>query len=214
LGVLPLLAFLPLALTGALAGSVSLPHEFQPGTPADANEVNANFTALAEEVNDNHVRIKALESATTERSIHITARALGVFLGEIVPNAYGLRWPDDGIDAAFAFLDRPADYDGGDVKVRLIFQTHGTGDGTVDFFLRWTSVKSGDDWSGRTEIQGAPADTTGSPSYSLHVQEIPVPAGLVGNPIWACSIHRSGPERDTSTDDVSLVSVDVVYGAR
>ena len=54
LAVLPLVAFFPLTLTGALAGGVSLPHDFQPGTTANANEVNANFAGLAQEVNDNH----------------------------------------------------------------------------------------------------------------------------------------------------------------
>ena len=46
----------------ALASSVSVPYEFVPGTPADANQVNANFDALADAINDNDMRVAALET--------------------------------------------------------------------------------------------------------------------------------------------------------
>jgi hypothetical protein len=42
-----------------LAGPVSLPHTFQSGTPAVAEEVNANFAALRSGINDNDARIAA-----------------------------------------------------------------------------------------------------------------------------------------------------------
>ncbi len=41
----------------SLASSVTLPHTFVPGTVASADEVNANFTAIASAVNDNDSRI-------------------------------------------------------------------------------------------------------------------------------------------------------------
>jgi len=46
----------------ALAGNVTLPHTFVNGQVADANDVNANFSALADAVNDLDSRVSALSS--------------------------------------------------------------------------------------------------------------------------------------------------------
>jgi hypothetical protein len=46
-----------------LAGSVTIPNIFTNGQVADANQVNADFAALATAVNDNDSRITALEAA-------------------------------------------------------------------------------------------------------------------------------------------------------
>jgi len=53
------LAVIPLS---ASAGTLSLPHTFANGTPADADQVNANFAAGQAAVNDNDGRISTLES--------------------------------------------------------------------------------------------------------------------------------------------------------
>lgn len=45
----------------ALAGSVTLPHTFTPGSPARAADVNANFSAVKTSVDDNHSRLQAAE---------------------------------------------------------------------------------------------------------------------------------------------------------
>ena len=45
----------------AQAGGVSVPHTFSPNTPAKANEVNANFTALVAKINQLESRIADLE---------------------------------------------------------------------------------------------------------------------------------------------------------
>lgn len=47
----------------ALASNLSVPNTFVNGSPADADEVNANFTAVETAVNDNDARIAALEPA-------------------------------------------------------------------------------------------------------------------------------------------------------
>ncbi len=50
-----------LLLAASFAGEVDLPYTFQPNTPARAEEVNANFNEVKQEVNDNYLRIQDLE---------------------------------------------------------------------------------------------------------------------------------------------------------
>ena len=47
----------------AYASTLNVPYDFVNGTPANADEVNANFSAVESAVNDNHNRISTLESA-------------------------------------------------------------------------------------------------------------------------------------------------------
>jgi hypothetical protein len=67
-----MISFLPRALMSisaccllvafnAQADELAIPHAFQSGTPALASEVNANFSAVADAVNDNDQRISGLE---------------------------------------------------------------------------------------------------------------------------------------------------------
>ena len=51
-----------LVAVSAFAGEVNLPHTFQPNTKAKASEVNVNFEAVRDAVNDNNSRIQSLES--------------------------------------------------------------------------------------------------------------------------------------------------------
>ena len=46
-----------------MASSVSVPHTFLPGTPALSAEVNQNFLAVSNAINDNHVRLSAVEAS-------------------------------------------------------------------------------------------------------------------------------------------------------
>jgi len=57
----------------ARGGSVSLPHTFVNGQIADADDVNANFTALASAVNDNDARIGNLGTLETSSSTSLVA---------------------------------------------------------------------------------------------------------------------------------------------
>jgi len=73
--VLGLLA-LPIAayvVTRAFAGSVTIPHTFVADTPALAEEVNANFAAVATQINDNDARILALEAALAAQTARLVA---------------------------------------------------------------------------------------------------------------------------------------------
>jgi len=53
--------FIMVLTSAAHAGQVSKPHEFSAGTAAVADEVNQNFDAIVNEVNDNDVRLQQLE---------------------------------------------------------------------------------------------------------------------------------------------------------
>ncbi len=57
---------------GAVAGPVTLPHSFQPHTPARAAEVNANFAAVKTAVDDNDQRITTVSAAQTSQQGTIT----------------------------------------------------------------------------------------------------------------------------------------------
>lgn len=57
----------------AYAGSVTVPNTFSSGTPAVAAEVNANFSAVASEVNDNDGRITTNAGAIATNTSDIAA---------------------------------------------------------------------------------------------------------------------------------------------
>lgn len=64
------LVVVPLALllvSVVFAGSVAVPHTFTAGTPVVAADMNANFEAVRDAINDNDSRILALEGANTIR---------------------------------------------------------------------------------------------------------------------------------------------------
>ncbi len=53
------------------ADTVTLPHSFTAGTPAQAAQVNANFSAVKTAVDDNHERIEALEAQVAALQAYI-----------------------------------------------------------------------------------------------------------------------------------------------
>ncbi len=63
-------AILALLTVAVSASEVTLPNEFIGGERARASEVNENFDAVKEAVDDNHARIAALETGTVSISIH------------------------------------------------------------------------------------------------------------------------------------------------
>lgn len=68
---LPVLLICFVAFSSALAGEVTLPNTFAAHTPAVAAEVNANFTAVKNAVDDNDSRVETLEAlvATLQRRL-------------------------------------------------------------------------------------------------------------------------------------------------
>jgi hypothetical protein len=53
------------AVQGALAQTVTIPNAFTAGTPAKAEQVNANFSAVANAVNSGAQNIAALQTTVT-----------------------------------------------------------------------------------------------------------------------------------------------------
>lgn len=62
----------------AYASTLSVPYAFVNGTTADANEVNANFSAIETAVNDNHARISTLEAAPAAGDITGVIAGIGL----------------------------------------------------------------------------------------------------------------------------------------
>lgn len=79
--VVPLAA---VGLTVGFASDVTLPNTFAPNTPALAAEVNANFDAVENAVDDNASRISSLENAPkpVNQSVMTTARFDGLTSGQ------------------------------------------------------------------------------------------------------------------------------------
>lgn len=217
IALVPGLVVLGLVLAGAWAGSVSLPHSFVPGTPADANQVNANFQAVAAEVGDNDQRIADLE-ADDERMIHVPARGLPYFAYDdaVVPDYYGLSWPTGHSAEADLALPAPPDYAGGDVTVELLLVVNATHSGIVDFMIRAGSSAPGAPAgaSALLDVAGNGVKvepTSGSPV--LHVQTFTVGAEHLSGALWFIGLRREGSE-ETYDDLISLVSVSVTYPVR
>lgn len=68
--VLPLALSLALLPTLVYGSQVALPHLFTNGDLADADDVNANFSALADAVNDNDGRLSRMEGSAVIRVPH------------------------------------------------------------------------------------------------------------------------------------------------
>ncbi len=59
------------ATISIMAADLTIPHVFQPNTKAKASEVNANFEAVRNAINDNENRIGSLESSTGDHATRI-----------------------------------------------------------------------------------------------------------------------------------------------
>lgn len=58
-----------ISVASAQAQEVTLPHTFEPGTPARASEVNGNFAALADSINALSLRLDAIEASQNQSLI-------------------------------------------------------------------------------------------------------------------------------------------------
>jgi hypothetical protein len=67
-----------LGIGPVLAGSVTIPNDFEAGTAAVADEVDENFKAVATEVNDNNTRIETNATNISDNDTRITTNTTGI----------------------------------------------------------------------------------------------------------------------------------------
>lgn len=70
--VIPALCLVGALVSTGLASDVTIPNQFVNGTVADADEMNQNFVAVRDAVNDNDARLDAMETAAAEtQHLHV-----------------------------------------------------------------------------------------------------------------------------------------------
>lgn len=200
------------AAPSVLASDLDVPNEFVPGEAARAGEVNANFQAAETAVNDNDARINGLEGtvsdhasrlstlesapATVTRSIQLPAYAFAIYDGAdiIADDQYGLRW-DRGLGSTLqAALPAPPDYAGGDLTLRVLFETEGAtaAGGVVEFFSRARSYFDGESSTSGVSGLSDGGVTVGTEGYLVYAQTITVPAARMQGDYWFIRLSRSG----------------------
>ena len=197
----------------APASEVTTLETFTPGTIADANAVNANFSALQAGVNDNHARIATLESKGTVRRMTIQGISLAhpdTFSVITVNSAGdGLDWQQDAIESASLQMRRPIDYTGGDVTFTLVFRKI-SGTGSVEFVARANSFDPGEAFADTGANAGVPVDVGAGSFNSFYSVQITIPGAKLGKSLWHVRFQRGG-SGDTHAGDVLLNFVDLEY---
>jgi hypothetical protein len=200
--------------------------------PAVADEVNANFDAAETAVDDNNQRLNAAEGTLSDhegrlstlegesgvltRSIPLPVRSFWVYdgAGLISDDQYGLQWDSGTGSTLQAALPAPADYAGGDLTLRVLFETEGStpSGGVVEFFSRATSYSDGE--SATTSVSGLSDDgvTVGSSGSLAYVQSITIPASRMEGDFWYIRLSRSATGA-TYTAPVVLHGVALDYPA-
>lgn len=196
----------------APAGEVGSLNAFQPGDVADANDVNANFSALRSAVNDNDDRLSDLERSPSRRSVQIPGNSLGSVPGfdDVQPDFLGVRVNSSGVNSTRVFLRRPPDYAGGSAQLRVVFKPTSNTAGVVDFVIS----HSGNDLNGGSFEHvdlNAPGVTVGDQEQS-HSQTFVVPADKLDFDMWSAIFRRAGSE-STYDDPIIILTVDWEYDA-
>jgi hypothetical protein len=127
------LTFIMLSGVSTWSADLTIPYLFKASTPAVANEVNANFSAVETAVDDNDTRINSLSSAKK----FITLNPYGAHMNGDTSTTSGfgpfsgLQIPDTNSSFALGFV-LPPDYVSGDpITVDIIWHTGSTNCGIV-----------------------------------------------------------------------------------
>jgi hypothetical protein len=162
--------------------------------------------------------VDSAKIANITRAVSLPATGLSYQVGTniITPSANGLRWKRNFSGNARLSILKPADYAGGDARVRIFFLTTTATAGAVDFFIRPDSFNAGNVF---TEISpvGAPAVLVlgaGPPGTfgKFYEQAFPVPKERITKNWWTINIQRAGQE-SSYFDDVIVMSVALEYRA-
>jgi hypothetical protein len=84
--------------SAAIAAELTIPETFSKGAPANADQVNANFTAVKTAVDDNNARINALSEP---RSPSVTYSAMG-----FVPGNNGIQFSKNLIEGSLSLEEK------------------------------------------------------------------------------------------------------------
>ncbi len=154
---------------------------------------------------------------SVKRTISVPANALMYStLNEptITPDAHGLRWQASISNAPSLTIKAPSDYAGGDVVFYIFFETTTSTAGKVDFFLRPTSLGSGDGIVDPGSINStAPVDVSGKIAFgTVYQQSFLIPEDRLSGGWWTTSMQRHGAG-ETYTDDVIVRGIAFEYQA-
>ncbi len=198
--------------TQVVAGNLTIPNSFTSGTPAVAAEVNANFSAVESEVDDNDDRIStnisditsndsritALESTVGNlgitRTISIPASAMSFDASDpITVVGRGLSWSFTFAGGTYQSVKAPADYAGGDVTFHIFFQTTSATTGVVNFFIRPTSFSTTEGEFDPGSISCTSVSVSGTIGFgTLYEQQCTIPASRLTGDWWNTTIQRQG----------------------
>ena len=219
-----------LAISSTWAGDLTLPNRFQSGTPAVAADVNANFDAVEQEVDDNNnrintntgnisgheSRISSIENTVGNlgftRTISIPAAALSFDSGDpVVDHGRGLLWSAVTSGGTQLAVKAPADYVGGDVTFSIFFQTTTPTAGVVNFFLRVRGYDSGEGQVDPGSNACSPVAVSGTLFFgTVYEQRCTIAESRLMGDWWILTMQRGGMGA-TYGDDVVLMSVAFDY---
>lgn len=218
--------------TQTLAGDLTLPNSFQAGTPAVAADVNANFNAVEQEVDDNNdrintntgnistheTRIASIENTvgnlSITRTISIPAAAMSFDSADpIVDHGRGLLWSAVTSGGPQLSVKTPADYAGGDVTFSIFFQTTTSTTGVVNFFLRVRGYDSGEGQVDPGSNSCTPVTVSGTIGFgTVYEQRCTISENRLIGDWWLMTMQRGGTGA-TYPDDVVVMATSFEYQA-
>ena len=221
-----------LVSTQIVAGDLTLPNLFQAGTPAVAADVNANFDAVEQEVDDNNTRINtntgninnhetriaSIENTVGNlgitRTISIPAAAMSFDSSDpIVVHTRGLLWSAVTSGGTQLAVKAPADYAGGDITFSIFFQTTTATTGVVNFFLRPHGYVSGEGQVGPGSNLCESVAVSGSSGFgNVYEQRCTIAENRLIGDWWHTTMQRGGTGA-TYEDDVIVWGVAFEYQA-
>jgi len=163
---------------------------------------------------------KIVDDAVTPEKIADLVRTISVLANSlhrdpnnsvITEDFQGLRWQASAASAATYTLSKPADYAGGDVTMRLFFQTTTDTAGTVQFFVRADSFSAGEGWFDITGILGPLINVAGTLGFgTLYEEAMVIPAARLDGDWWTGRIQRN-QGTPTYPDDVIVRAISFEY---
>ena len=154
-------------------------------------------------------------TTTVTRVISLPANALAINPASTIISLQpgGLRWRATFTDGATLAIKAPSDYAGGPVKFSILFQTTTAASGVVVFFLRPTSLNSGDGSFGEGSVVATGVSVAGTLGFgTVYQQDATISENRLSKGWWQTVIQRGGAG-ETYSDDVVVWAVALEYQA-